>query len=264
MTSQGLADTGRRLIRLALGLLDRNPDKVQRSWSDDPGRPEWGPWSAFSWKMALVDPGPARRAIEGLPWTRTYPEVFVYLALGCGTGISPPPATVLDEGLRRIDRLMQERPERSLLRAGAVAADHRTDRPVAGARGLLARRGLAAAVRQSAHDQRLLPELADLRHLAWYDREVAAAMFEPIRARMEHTEDRRAGDWGCEFQAWSLFDPRAAVARLERVPVNPEPLTARTPPGSPWPPRSGCPIGGDGRRPGKEWEIILGGSGKRR
>ena len=25
-----------------------------------------------------------------------------------------------------------------------------------------------------------------------------------------------------EFQAWSIFDPRAAVARLEQVPVNPK------------------------------------------
>jgi hypothetical protein len=62
-----------------------------------------------------------------------------------------------------------------------------------------------------------------IQYLAWYDREVAAALFEPSRARMEHTEDRELATWDIEFVAWSLFDPRAAVARLERVPVPRDP-----------------------------------------
>ena len=60
-------------------------------------------------------------------------------------------------------------------------------------------------------------------HLAWYDREVAAALFEPTRERIEHAEDRELATWRAEFLAWSLFDPRAAVARLEKVPVSDDP-----------------------------------------
>jgi hypothetical protein len=58
--------------------------------------------------------------------------------------------------------------------------------------------------------------------LAWYDRDVAAAVFEPVRAWMEHADDRELAGAVVEFQAWSTLDPRAAAARLERVPVNPE------------------------------------------
>ena len=52
--------------------------------------------------------------------------------------------------------------------------------------------------------------------LAWYDREVAAALFEPSRLAMDSAGDDLAA---CEheFLAWSLFDPRAAVARLEKT-----------------------------------------------
>jgi hypothetical protein len=58
--------------------------------------------------------------------------------------------------------------------------------------------------------------------LAWYDRDVAATLFEPIRAKMEHTGDHELASGGLEFLAWSIFDPRAAAARLEQVPINPK------------------------------------------
>ena len=58
--------------------------------------------------------------------------------------------------------------------------------------------------------------------LGWYDREVAAALFEPARALMEQTDDRDLAGFQLEFLGWSIFDPRAAVARLEQVAVAPE------------------------------------------
>jgi hypothetical protein len=61
--------------------------------------------------------------------------------------------------------------------------------------------------------------------LAWYDCDVAAALFEPSRDRIEHTEDRELATWSSEFEAWASFDPRAAVARLEKVPVGPDAST---------------------------------------
>jgi hypothetical protein len=58
--------------------------------------------------------------------------------------------------------------------------------------------------------------------LGWYDREVAAALFEPARTLMEQTEDRELSRWQLEFLSWSIFYPRAAAARLEKVPVSTE------------------------------------------
>ena len=59
--------------------------------------------------------------------------------------------------------------------------------------------------------------------LASYDRDVAAIVFEPVRVWLEHADDRELARpvVPIAFQAWSAFDPRAAVARLERLPVTP-------------------------------------------
>jgi len=60
-----------------------------------------------------------------------------------------------------------------------------------------------------------LSELVDL--LRWYDREVAAAVFETERAQMEHADDPELAtrdDW---FLSWLLLDPRATVAGLEQL-----------------------------------------------
>ncbi len=57
--------------------------------------------------------------------------------------------------------------------------------------------------------------------LACYNREVAAVLFEPARVRIDQASGDQATDWSSEFLAWSLFDPRAAVARLETLPVDP-------------------------------------------
>jgi hypothetical protein len=63
-------------------------------------------------------------------------------------------------------------------------------------------------------------ELVNL--LAWYDRDVAGALFEPLREQIEQTDDQKLTKSNY-FARWSLFDPRAAVARLEQVPVSVEP-----------------------------------------
>jgi hypothetical protein len=62
--------------------------------------------------------------------------------------------------------------------------------------------------------------LVDL--LAWYDRDVAAALFEPLRDQIEQSDDKRLAN-SRRFGGWSLFDPRAAVTRLEKVPFRLEP-----------------------------------------
>ena len=109
------------------------------------------------------------------------------------------------------------------------AARHRADRPGSRARGLLAIRGLTALRPPIRARSATIPRADLIQHLAWYDREVAAALFEPSRDRIEHTEDRELATWSSEFEAWSSFDPRAAVARLEKLPVaaDPSPNDAR-------------------------------------
>jgi hypothetical protein len=54
-------------------------------------------------------------------------------------------------------------------------------------------------------------------------------LFEPIRAWIEHADDRELARplAPLAFQAWSVVDPRAAVARLEQLPVTPMADSAR-------------------------------------
>jgi hypothetical protein len=58
--------------------------------------------------------------------------------------------------------------------------------------------------------------------LAWYDRDVAAVLFEPVRDQLERTKESALARASAEFLSWSILDPRAAVARLEKVPVSPK------------------------------------------
>ena len=44
--------------------------------------------------------------------------------------------------------------------------------------------------------------------LGWYNREVAAAVFEPVRTELEQTDEQTLAIRELEFQAWSIFCPR--------------------------------------------------------
>jgi hypothetical protein len=56
--------------------------------------------------------------------------------------------------------------------------------------------------------------------LAWYDRDVARALFEAIRPRLDQTNDQELGLTGQPvLLGWSLFDPRAMAAWLEKLPL---------------------------------------------
>jgi hypothetical protein len=48
-------------------------------------------------------------------------------------------------------------------------------------------------------------------------------LLEPVRAWLEHADDRELARpvVPLAFHAWSVLDPRAAVARLERLPASP-------------------------------------------
>ncbi len=53
---------------------------------------------------------------------------------------------------------------------------------------------------------------------------MAEVLFERVKSDLDHASDReleadRAGD----FMGWALLDPRAAVARLEKVRISPGP-----------------------------------------
>ncbi len=257
---KGDSEEGRILTNMVLRLIEHRPDEAERIWKESlvkagrVGRPD----ETLSWKLARLDPAQARKVIEGFPGIDQRPELFVFLALGARERDESTARQALDEGLRRIDRLMQERPERFESIAGSLLPIvERVDParlPELFWRDVASRPPFGNPRTLSAYSPSYL-----IQHLAWYDREVAAALFEPSRARMEHTEDRELATWSNEFLAGSLFDPRAAVARLEKVPVSSDPgrdaNAARTFVAT----FLGLPQEARRRRIWSDWETILGG-----
>ena len=55
--------------------------------------------------------------------------------------------------------------------------------------------------------------------VAWYDRDVAAALLAPRVRRIEKAADRELVGAARVLDVWALIDPRAAVAWLEKVPM---------------------------------------------
>ena len=55
--------------------------------------------------------------------------------------------------------------------------------------------------------------------ITWYERDVAAALLDGRLKRMLKVPELELIEWYLAFEAWSAIDPRAAVARLERVPM---------------------------------------------
>ncbi len=218
---KGVRLGGQGQVTMGLRLMEKDPADGAWFWKEMRSIPS-GTFESFFWKMASDDPARARRIMEAVQFAGPNPHVFIYLALAEKNRDKTASRQALDEGLRRIDRLMLERPELRQRIAGTflpvVQAIDPAMVPEVFWRDVASRPPFANPRTINDYSPNSL-----IHRLAWYDREVAAALFEPSRARMEHTEDRELATWENEFVAWSFFDPRAAVAWLQRVPVVNEP-----------------------------------------
>jgi len=216
----GDREQGRILGGMALRLVDQNPAEAERVWGQTKGKFRLMPMDpTLCWKMASVDPARARRFIEGMPGFEQRPELYVFLALGSKTRDEAASIHAFQTGLQALDRLMQEQPERYQHIPGTLLPVVEWINPALVPevfwRDVASRlpRGNPRSI-DSYSPSRLIT------YLAWYDRDLAAALFEPSRAQMEQTDDRELATWAAEFRAWSFFDPRAAVARLEKLPID--------------------------------------------
>jgi hypothetical protein len=215
---------GRILTNLAFRLIEKDPAEAERIWKQSArmGRVGQETDQALAWKMAAVDPGRALGIVESWPQAVMQPDMFIALALGARQRDEAASRRALDEGIRRLDRLLQDQPERLQSFFGSLLPV--VERIDPGAVPEVFWRDVAA--RPPFDNPRTISAYSPsslIQRLACYDREVAAALFEPTRERIEHTEDAELATRRLDFLAWSLFDPRAAVERLERVPVRPDP-----------------------------------------
>ncbi len=223
------SDVGRDAIlhNTAFRLAGVNPAEAQRLLSQIPkvkGR-SWLP-PRIVWTMAAADPERARRLVEQRQQYFDDPTIYLFLALGLKSRDEQSAYEAAQIAIRGIDRLMQEGPEYAAfggVRGIVLPIVEQIDPSLVPE--LFWR---AVATRPPIGNPRVLREWQPaflVQLLAWYDREVAQVLFERVRADLDNTDDRvlaadptRTDD----FLGWVLLDPRAAVARLEKVPVNPK------------------------------------------
>jgi len=219
------ARTSRGILgNIAFHLAADNPaeaERVLRQIPQETGR-DWLP-PAVAWKMAPVDPTRAQKLVEESQRYFDDPQMYLFLALGLKSRNPAAAHQAFQTAMQGIDRLTKE------------GAGYRSTAWTRGVLLPLVEQIDPALVPELFwHAVAMRPPIGDPRRtgglwnrvlvvlLAWYDRDVAAALFEPIRAQMEDDDLVLTRSHAAEFWGWSTFDPRAAVARLEKVPVSPK------------------------------------------
>ncbi len=212
------------LRNIAFRLAADNPalaERVLRKIRQESGR-DWLP-PAVAWRMAKVDPARAVSFVEESQRSLDHPQMFLFLALGLKTRDTAAALDAFQTAMRGIDRSMIEGSEYAPMRPKIEVLLPLVEQIDPALVPEYFWR--VVATRPSLGDPGATGELSEgllVALLAWYDRDVAAALFEPIRARMEQTDDQMLVRSSVEFMAWSIFDPRAAVARFAQVPVDPK------------------------------------------
>ncbi len=174
----------------------------------------------IAWKMAAVDPARARRLTDRAQQDMDHPHRYLFLALGLKPHDPAAASEAFQTAMQGYDQLMKEGEYSSMLVPRAVLlplVEQIDPALVPEYFWRILAMGRTAANPRSTQDI-YSAELVNL--LAWYDRDVAAALFEPLRNQMERTDDQKLANYSRRFVEWSLIDPRAAVARLEQVPFS--------------------------------------------
>lgn len=205
-------------ISIGLQAIEHDPSDGIFFWRETRSLPWHPPLGGYAWKLALADRERARRIMGSVPTIERLIEIPVYLALAEKGRDEAAVRASLDEAMQRIDRDVDGTTRGSLFPIGQwLPVVERIDPTIVPEffwREVASRQAL-----DNPRTIRLYSPIEMIPYLAWYDREVAAALFEPMRDRIERTDDRELATWAKEFAAWSHFDPRGAFARLERVPV---------------------------------------------
>ncbi len=236
---KGASVGGSYRVVLGLRMMDQDPAEALWFWKEMHGIRSVGINAVFA-RLPMGDLARAQRFFDQITRDKLDVVTLRFLRIpGLGSESSvtrPPRAGRSTRSCTAVDGLMQERPELLQLQTSNLLPIVERIDPRCRARGLLAIRGITAPLRQPEGAQRLLPDRSD----------PASRLVRPRGGRGRSSSRVETGSsiprtasWrpgSSEFETWSSFDPRAAVARLEKIPV--APIRVRMTPGSASPPRS--------------------------
>jgi hypothetical protein len=207
------------LAQIAFRIAEENPVEAERVLKLVPAgfEREWFV-PRIVWRMAAADPARARALVDESQRSFNNPNAYLVLANGLKTRDPAAAHQAFQTAMEGIDRLTQDESlmlgPREILLPMVEQVDPALV-PEYFWRVVAMRPCIGDPKSANTFSSALLTAL-----LAWYNRDVAAALFEPVRAAMESAEN--SGPTVMGYQAWSVFDPRAAVARLERTPITPK------------------------------------------
>ncbi len=202
---------------LAFGLPWDKPAEAHRFWREYP--PEGGTrWLSptITWKVATLDPKRARQLVDTRRGQPDYFEHEFCLALGAKGRDEAISSAATQAGLQALDLTLKKRPQIVMRSGGRMLAIAEAIDPA------LVDEVMWLAVAARPPSARVIEAKAPgplVAQIAWYDREIAAALLQPRIQRIEKAPDSELAGWEHAFETWTLIDPRAAVARLEKVPM---------------------------------------------
>jgi tetratricopeptide (TPR) repeat protein len=217
---KGASNEGRILGNMAFVIAETSPADAERLWLQTVGkRGRLGMMDpVICWKLAGVEPARALRGLDALRKMNGRALYHFYLALGARNRDESISRQAFATALQGLDRMIEEEPERYLNNAlSLLTVVEGTDPALVPE--VLWRHVASRHPYGNPRTRRADVSPYQIIEVAYYDRQVAAALLEPVLARMQQTNPNELARWGYEFLAWSLIDPRAAVARLESIPV---------------------------------------------
>jgi hypothetical protein len=172
----------------------------------------------IAWKIARLDPARARKLIESQRGEPDFAQHAFCVALGAKGRDEPTMNASVHAGLQELDRVLDKEPHMLMQYGGPVLALAEAIDPALVPEVMWR----LVAARTAPGNPRVVGAYSPMplvECIAWYDRVLASALLEPTLARMDKISDAELVGWDWAFETWALIDPRAAVARLEKIPM---------------------------------------------
>jgi hypothetical protein len=173
------------------------------------------------YRLALSAPERAHR-IAAKEAERGIIDHYVMLAMGLVPHDRDAASAALVEGLDGVDTFMESPSARTRVNRVLTTALECVDRIDPGLTSEILWRYVAT--RPSAVNPRMpsiTPSALLIDEVARYDRYLARILFAPIRARLLRATEADSNWVAYQFGIWTLLDPSAAVAAVERLSINP-------------------------------------------
>jgi hypothetical protein len=171
-----------------------------------------------AWKIATLDPERAQRLVENCSDGPRDFERLLCVALGAKGRNETIKNAAIQAALESLEKAVQEQPQALMQYGGELLALAEAIDPAI-VEEVMWRTVSARPPTGNPRFAQAYAPVYFLEHAAWYDRGLTAALLEPVLTGLDKASDRELVEQDAAFEVWTLINPRAAVARLEKIPM---------------------------------------------